>query len=101
MPEQSPEFKWNIDELAHIHPARIEESPIQQVYSPDPEVESQAQAAIDRFFKQNQIIPSPWQVREKINKPYIDIENPYRLMIDDMNSTKEILKSKKEGMGLR
>lgn len=97
--QQSPEFSWSIDELAHIQPAKIEESPMQQVYSPDPEVELRAQAAIDRFFKENQIIPSPWQIKEKIKNPYIDMDIPCRVM-DDVNSTKEFFKSKKEGMDL-
>ncbi|XP_032667546.1 uncharacterized protein LOC116842431 [Odontomachus brunneus] len=93
--QQSPEFSWSIDELAHINPAKIEESPTQQVCSPDPEVELRAQAAIDRFFKQKQIIPSPWQMRKEIKRPYTDIGIPSRVT-DDMNFTKEFLKSKKE-----
>lgn len=97
MAQRTPEFRWSIDELARIQPARIEESSIQQVCSPDPELEVRAQAAIDRFFKENQIIPSPWQVKEKICKPYIDMDTPCKSM-DDMNSTKESLKSKKEGI---
>ncbi|XP_036147913.1 protein aurora borealis isoform X2 [Monomorium pharaonis] len=64
--QQSPGFAWNIDELAHIKPAKIEESPIQQMYSPDPETEMRAQAAIDQFFKEHHI-PSPWDIRQKGN----------------------------------
>ncbi|XP_014482836.1 PREDICTED: protein aurora borealis [Dinoponera quadriceps] len=94
--QRSPEgFRWSIDELARIQPAKIEESPVQLVCSPDPEVELRAQAAIDRFFKENQIIPSPWQIKEKMSKPYIDVDTPCRTA-DDMNSTKEFLKSRKE-----
>lgn len=94
--QQSPGFKWTIDELAHIQPAKIEESPIQQLYSPDPELETKAQAAIDRFFKQNQIIPSPWDVKQKENKPLLLVDTPNRLL-NDLNSTQELSKSTKDG----
>lgn len=91
--QQSPGFTWNIDELAHLKPVRIEESPVQQVYSPDLELETKAQAAIDRFFKQNQIIPSPWDARQKEGKP---LDTPNRLS-NDLNSTQELSKSTKDG----
>lgn len=64
-----------------MKPAKIEESPIQQVYSPDPETEMRAQAAIDRFFKETQF-PSPWDIRQKGN---------------DLNSTQERSRSSKDG----
>lgn len=92
--QQSPEFAWSIDELANMKPAKIEEFPIHQMYSPDPEVESKAQAAIDKFFKENQIIPSPWETKEKEYKPSINMDTPSR-PLDDLNSTKEL--SKKDG----
>ncbi|XP_070153366.1 protein aurora borealis [Polyergus mexicanus] len=91
--QESPEFKWNIDELARINPAKIEEFPVHQVYSPDPELEVKAQAAIDRFFKQNHIIPSPWDVRQKENKPPLDTPNR---LLQDFNSTKDLSKSRKD-----
>ncbi|XP_026825611.1 protein aurora borealis isoform X2 [Ooceraea biroi] len=86
--QQSPGFTWTIDELAHIQPAKIEEFPTQQIYSPDPEVEVKAQAAIDRFFQQNQIIPSPWEIREQKNKSSIPMDTPNRPL--ELNSTKEV-----------
>ncbi|XP_072757902.1 uncharacterized protein Bora isoform X2 [Anoplolepis gracilipes] len=91
--QESPGFKWNIDELARIKPAKIEEFPLHQLHSPDPELEIKAQAAIDRFFKQNHIIPSPWDVRQKENKPPLDTPNR---PLDDVNSTKDFAKSKKD-----
>jgi len=94
--QQSPGFTWSVDELAHIKPAKIEESPMQQVYSPDPELEMRAQAAIDRFFKENQIIPSPWDIRQKENKSFLPFSTPNRLL-NDLNSTQECLKSTKDG----
>lgn len=92
--QESPGFKWNIDELAHIKPAKIEEFLVHQVHSPDPELEIKAQAAIDRFFKQNHIIPSPWDIRQKETK--LSLNTPNR-PLDDLNSTKDLLKSRKEG----
>lgn len=93
--QQSPGFTWSIEELAHIKPARIEESPMQQV-SPDLELETRAQAAIDRFFKQNQIIPSPWDIRQKGSKPLLPLDTPNRLL-NDLNSPQELSKPTKDG----
>lgn len=94
--QQSPGFTWNIDELAHLKPVRIEDSPVQQVHSPDLELETKAQAAIDRFFKQNQIIPSPWDARQKESKQPLPMDTPNRLL-NDLNSTQELSKSTKDG----
>ncbi|XP_029169713.1 LOW QUALITY PROTEIN: protein aurora borealis [Nylanderia fulva] len=91
--QESPGFKWNVDELARIKPARIEEFPVHQMQSPDPELEVKAQAAIDCFFKQNHIIPSPWDVRQKENKSSSSTPNR---PLDDFNSTKDLSKSKKD-----
>ncbi|XP_025995252.1 protein aurora borealis isoform X2 [Solenopsis invicta] len=84
--KQSPSgFAWSIEELAHMKPAKIEESAIQQVCSPDPETEMRAQAAIDRFFKETHI-PSPWDIREKMEG----------FPLNDLNSTQELSKSTKD-----
>lgn len=93
--QRSPGFAWNIDELAHIKPARIEESPVQQV-SPDLELETRAQAAIDRFFKQNQIIPSPWNVRQKGSKSLVPLDTPNRLL-NNVTFSQELSKLTKDG----
>ncbi|XP_011699998.1 PREDICTED: protein aurora borealis [Wasmannia auropunctata] len=92
--QQSPGFAWSIDELARMKPVKIEESPMQQVCSPDPELEMRAQAAIDRFFKENQIIPSPWDTRQKASKPCLPLDTPNRL--NDFNSTQELSRSTKD-----
>ncbi|XP_012221144.2 protein aurora borealis [Linepithema humile] len=91
----SPGFTWNIEELAQLQPAKIEESPIQQFDVLDQELETKAQVAIDRFFKQNQIIPSPWNVKQQKNIPCISSDTPSR-PICDLNSTKELSKLKKD-----
>lgn len=81
-----------------MQPAKIEEFPIQQIYSPDPEIEVKAQAAIDRFFNQNQIIPSPLEVikRKEESVSNMDVDTPYRSR-NDLNSVKELSKSRKDG----
>lgn len=88
-------FSWNIDELAIIQPAKIEEFPIQQPHCTDPEVERQAQAAIDIFFKENQIIPSPWDNSDKNNYRKIDMQTPLR-GYNENTSTKESQSFKKD-----
>ncbi|XP_024882099.1 protein aurora borealis-like [Temnothorax curvispinosus] len=92
--QHSPGFTWSIEELAHMKPARIEDSPVHQVHSPDLELETRAQAAIDRFFKQNQIIPSPWDVKQE-GKPLLALDTPNRLL-NDLNSTQEPSKMTKD-----
>lgn len=91
--QQSPGFTWTIDELARMRPVEIEEFLPQQTCSPDPELEIRAQAAIDRFFQQNHIVLSPWEIRQRKNKSCVSMETPNRLL--ELNSTKE-LKSKKD-----
>ncbi|KAG7212052.1 hypothetical protein KM043_012408 [Ampulex compressa] len=74
--EQSPGFAWSVEELALIQPAKIEEFPTQQVNNIDPEIEVKAQAAIDQFFNENHIIPSPWELRKKESKWKIKLSTP-------------------------
>ncbi|XP_013410699.1 protein aurora borealis [Lingula anatina] len=63
--EKEPKpFRWSIDQLAILHPADIEELPLQQDTMStfhDPELEDTAQKAIDTFFSTNILVPSPWQ----------------------------------------
>ncbi|XP_011297641.1 protein aurora borealis [Fopius arisanus] len=61
----SPAFAWTIDELAIMTPAVIDEFPVQQNHCTDPEVEFHAQKAIDKFFSESQIHPSPWHTRKQ------------------------------------
>ena len=71
-----------------MQPAKIEEFPIQQPHCTDPEVERKAQAAIDKFFKENQIIPSPCDNNVKNNSRKEDMQTPLR-RFDDTVSTKD------------
>ncbi|XP_033223783.1 protein aurora borealis [Belonocnema kinseyi] len=91
----SPVFSWNIDELAVIQPAKIEEFPIQQPHCTDPEIERKAQAAIDRFFQENQIIPSPCDNNDKDNFRKENMQTPVR-HFDDSVSSKESQTLKKD-----
>lgn len=55
-------FKWNIEHIAELKPVDIDEMPRQQDphHKPGSEAEARAQSAIDSFFKNNLIAPSPW-----------------------------------------
>ncbi|XP_043463275.1 protein aurora borealis [Leptopilina heterotoma] len=93
--DTSPEsngFSWNIDELANIQPAKIEEFPIQQPHCTDPEIEREAQDAIDRFFRGNQIIPSPWDNGEKNNFRKTDMQTPLRGYSDTAKESQSLKK---------
>ncbi|XP_076640533.1 aurora kinase A activator-like protein bora [Colletes latitarsis] len=92
--QQSTDFTWSVDELALIQPAKIEEFPTQQINCVDPETEIKAQAAIDRFFKENQIIPSPWELKRKNNRTKEKVDTPKRA---SNNSHSESSRSKKDG----
>ena len=60
--QDSPTFRWTIEDISRIYPADIEEFPSHQYDEVvDPELESKAQEAINRFFCKNQpLLPSPW-----------------------------------------
>ncbi|KZC10789.1 PREDICTED: protein aurora borealis [Dufourea novaeangliae] len=92
--QQSPDFAWSVDELALMKPAKIEEFPTQQIHCMDPESEVKAQAAIDRFFKENNIIPSPWEIKKKDTKIQIRTNTSTRVSSD---ASPESSKSKKDG----
>lgn len=91
----SPGFTWSIDEIALIQPAKIDEFPVQQMHCSDPEMEKNAQEAISRFFSENQIIPSPYDVRRNEIEMGEGLRTPTR-GCEDINVSKESLKSKKE-----
>ncbi|XP_034240507.1 protein aurora borealis [Thrips palmi] len=60
--QDSPTFRWTIEDISRIYPADIEEFPANQFEEVvDPDLESKAQEAINRFFCKNQpLLPSPW-----------------------------------------
>ncbi|KAK2583603.1 hypothetical protein KPH14_009545 [Odynerus spinipes] len=95
-PQQSSEFTWSVEELALIQPAKIEEFPIDQIHPEiDPEIELQAQAAIDKFFMANEIIPSPWDSKRKEKKVDIKMDTPKRLT-DKSNIAKDSSRTTKK-----
>ncbi|KAL4225206.1 hypothetical protein ACF0H5_015897 [Mactra antiquata] len=63
-------FRWSIEHIAELNPADIDEMPVQQDYQvfPDKETEERAQRAIDQFFANNLIHPSPWSDPKKSKK---------------------------------
>lgn len=71
MSHDSP-FAWTIDEIANLRPAEIEEFPMQQAHSYDPENESKTQEVIKNFFSdENQIHPSPWNDKREPARPLL------------------------------
>ncbi|KAK3908438.1 Protein aurora borealis [Frankliniella fusca] len=63
--QDSPTFRWTIEDISRIYPADIEEFPAHQFEEAvDPVLESKAQEAINRFFHKNQPnLPSPWNTK--------------------------------------
>ncbi|KAK6190410.1 hypothetical protein SNE40_002289 [Patella caerulea] len=60
-------FRWSIDQMAALHPADIDEMPHHQnrYVSPDREMEERAQKAIDDYFANHIIAPSPFNPNPK------------------------------------
>lgn len=56
----STHFEWTIDEVSKILPAHVEPDESQFQNTPNPEMEARAQKAISTFFKENKIVPSPF-----------------------------------------
>ena len=61
----------------------------------DPEIEKNAQEAISRFFSENQIIPSPYDLKRKESEKIPEMSTPVR-SYEDINSSQDSSKSKKE-----
>ncbi|XP_069133731.1 protein aurora borealis-like [Argopecten irradians] len=55
-------FSWAIEHIAELNPADIEENPKQQAAHsiPDKETEARVQQAIEKYFSNNLVAPSPW-----------------------------------------
>lgn len=67
-PDKQKEPFWSIEQIAVLRPADIEETPNQEHagVGNDAETERRAQDAINRFFSQHEIVPSPWLPTEPI-----------------------------------
>ncbi|KAK3600785.1 hypothetical protein CHS0354_009216 [Potamilus streckersoni] len=65
--EEKKPFRWSIEHLAVLNPADIEEMPHQQdaYLMHDKDVEEKVQRAIDQFFANHMIAPSPWSDDKK------------------------------------
>lgn len=87
----SPAFSWTIDELAMMSPAKIEYNPHQHAQSPDSETETYVQKAIDEFFSESQIHPSPWSLKKEPIKPLVML-TPSR-PVESLNTSRENSKS--------
>ncbi|XP_052801620.1 uncharacterized protein LOC128232223 isoform X2 [Mya arenaria] len=64
-------FSWNIEHIAELNPADIEDMPHHQHdhgLHLDRETEERAQRAIEQFFANNLVVPSPWSDPKKPRK---------------------------------
>ncbi|XP_055932391.1 protein aurora borealis-like [Argiope bruennichi] len=57
-------FRWSIEHLSYLYPADIDETSLPETRV-DEEQEVKAQKAIDAFFSQSSIVPSPWSSSPK------------------------------------
>ncbi|XP_019631898.1 PREDICTED: protein aurora borealis-like [Branchiostoma belcheri] len=72
----STEFRWSIDQMAILHPADIPMEEVSRQHDTlhlthDRDVEEKAQRAINQFFSQSVVVPSPWtqsSPRRKTNR---------------------------------
>ncbi|KAH3830388.1 uncharacterized protein LOC127877570 [Dreissena polymorpha] len=71
--EERRQFRWSIEHLAELNPADIDPMPMHQAPAvlPDRETEERAQRAIEQFFANNLIVPSPWSDPQKPRKKNI------------------------------
>lgn len=81
-------FSWTIDELAMMSPAKIDEFPIQSTHCSDPDAETHVQKAIDKFFSESQIHPSPWSLKKEPMKPLVEL-SPTEFVEEEFSSIKE------------
>ncbi|KAF7994947.1 hypothetical protein HCN44_004419 [Aphidius gifuensis] len=85
----SQEFSWTIDELAMMSPAKIDEFSIQNTHCSDPEAETHVQKAIDKFFSESQIHPSPWSLKKEPMKPLVELSPTESVEEEDQHSNKD------------
>lgn len=55
----STQFEWTIDDVSSLNPANVEAHETQFMSTTDPETEAKAQAAINSYFKEQIVLPSP------------------------------------------
>ncbi|ESO82372.1 hypothetical protein LOTGIDRAFT_236988 [Lottia gigantea] len=91
-------FRWSIDQIAALNPADIDEMPHHQerFISPDRELEERAQKAIDQYFSNHLIVPSPWN---STSKPFTLPRTPQMgmMIVDELKGSiqKELTKKRR------
>lgn len=63
----SSNFEWTIDEVSTLRSVHLEPYETQFQETPDPEMEKKAQEAIQSFFKEHEIVPSPKSTSQSFN----------------------------------
>ncbi|XP_076354920.1 uncharacterized protein LOC143249270 [Tachypleus tridentatus] len=101
--EETKPFRWSIDQLAVLKPADIDETSQQDTYCVEDElVEVRAQQAIEKFFSQKHIVPSPWTAPTKhvTFSPNLASTAYYTKLDESLNSSEQCVEqlkiSKKE-----
>ncbi|XP_066584588.1 protein aurora borealis [Prorops nasuta] len=94
-PIDSPVFSWSIDELANMKPVKFDDICMEQTHQTDPELEVETQAAITKFFNENEIIPSPWELKRMDSKVKMVLYTPTSDS-EKENIHKEAVKLKKD-----
>ncbi|XP_038053392.1 protein aurora borealis-like isoform X2 [Patiria miniata] len=87
--KKSSLFRWSIDQLAILHPADIDEHALQQESTLDSDTEERAQLAIEQFFSQQHLVPSPWSVKRPIKHVTFSPNPPTVSEAKDSNSCSE------------
>ncbi|XP_061182933.1 protein aurora borealis-like [Saccostrea echinata] len=84
--EKKP-FRWSIEHIAELHPADIDEMPVYQQITPDKEVEERAQKAIENYFSNNLIAPSPWNSNSKGTGAKNLVQTPLKTLEPDLQGS--------------
>ncbi|XP_063709555.1 protein aurora borealis [Culicoides brevitarsis] len=83
----STQFEWTIDDVSSLAPANVEVSDQQFQQCHDPELEERAQAAINSYFKENEIVPSPIECPLRNQK--IVLRNESSVFLSDSSADKK------------
>uniref|UniRef100_A0A336KAC7 Protein aurora borealis n=1 Tax=Culicoides sonorensis TaxID=179676 RepID=A0A336KAC7_CULSO len=81
----STQFEWTIDDVSSLAPAKVEVSELQFQQCHDPELEERAQAAINSYFKENEIVPSPMDCQLRNQK--IVLRNESSIYMSSINGS--------------
>lgn len=72
-PKTDQKFKWTIEDISSLKPADIDETTVSQhvCTTDDPLIQSLVQQKIHTFFSEEEIAPSPMNVKDTTNVPLL------------------------------